>query len=165
MVKTAMGGLVVSTPSDREIVMTRRFDASRELVFAAFTDPKLIQRWLLGPPGWSMPVCELDLRVGGTYHYEWRNDAGDKSFGVHGTFREIVRPVRIVHSENFDEPWYPGDATVTTAFDESQGTTLLTMTILYDSKEIRDGAIESGMTTGVEASFDRLAAIMAEGAS
>ncbi|MBD5657080.1 MAG: SRPBCC domain-containing protein, partial [Candidatus Eremiobacteraeota bacterium] len=102
--------LQVATPSDREIVMTRIFDASRDLVFDAFTTPEWIRRWLLGPPGWSMPICEVDLRVNGPFRYVWRNDADGTTFGVGGVYREIVRPERIVHVEKFDEPWYPGEA-------------------------------------------------------
>ncbi|HEY2473746.1 MAG TPA: SRPBCC domain-containing protein [Candidatus Cybelea sp.] len=101
---------------DREIVMTRVFEAPRALVFAAFTKPELLQRWLLGPEGWSMPICEVDLRVGGTFHYIWRNDAGGQEFGLHGIYRAVVPNERIVDVSNFDQPWYPGDATTVTTF-------------------------------------------------
>jgi len=150
----------VTTPGDREIMMTREFDAPRDLVFNAFTEPELIKRWLLGPEGWSMPVCDVDLRVDGTYHYLWRNDEDGKEFGVHGVFREIARPERIVHVEQFDEPWYPGEAHVTSTFLERDGSTAYTMTIRFESQEARDQALESGMTGGVEASYDRLAGIL-----
>jgi len=150
----------VTTPSDCEIVMTRIFDAPRELVFNAFTEPELIRRWLLGPDGWSMPVCEVDLRVDGTYRYLWRNDADGKEFGVRGVFREIARPERIVHVEKFDEPWYPGEAQVTSSFLERDGSTAYTMTIRFESQAARDEALESGMTGGVQASYDRLAGVL-----
>ena len=152
----------VTTPSDREIAMTRVVDAPRQLVFDAFTKVELIRRWLLGPEGWSMPVCDVDLKVGGTFHYVWRNYADGKEFGLGGVYREIVRPERIVHAENFDEPWYPGDALVTSAFVEQNGSTTITMTILYDSREVRDMAIESGMERGVAASYDRLADFLSQ---
>ncbi len=148
--------LEVTTPTDREIVMTRAFDAPRDRVFDAFTKPELVQRWLLGPDGWSMIVCDVDLRAGGTFHYAWRNDAEDKQFGLNGDYREVARPERIVHAERFDQSWYPGDAEVTTTFEERDGTTIVTLTTLFDSREIRDQAIESGMTDGVAISFDRL---------
>ncbi len=155
----------VSTPTDREIVMTRVFNAPRATVFDAFTKPELIARWLLGPDGWSMPVCEVDLRPGGRYHYLWRNDAGDKEFGVSGVYREIVKPELVVHAERFDDPWYPGEALVTNVFVERDGRTNFTMTIAFESKEARDLAIETGMAHGVEASYDRLAGILAAPAS
>src|SRR5216117_4322563 len=98
--KTA--ALKVTTPSERELVMTREFDASRGMVFDALTKPDLIQRWLLGPPGWTMPVCEIDLRVGGRYRYVWESADGHK-MGTGGTFTEIVRPSRIVATQLFDE--------------------------------------------------------------
>jgi uncharacterized protein YndB with AHSA1/START domain len=152
----AQHALELSTPSDREIAMTRVFDAPRSLVFDALTKPELIARWLLGPEGWAMPVCEVDMRVGGTFHYVWRNDADRKEFGLHGTYREITPPERIVHFENFDQPWYPNDAQVTTTLEERDGQTTLTLTMLFVTREARDEALESGMETGVAASYDRL---------
>jgi uncharacterized protein YndB with AHSA1/START domain len=104
----------VTTPSEREIAMTRVFDAPRKLVFEAFTRPELITRWLLGPPGWTMVVCEIDLRVGGAYRYVWRKDNGTE-MGMGGVFREIVAPERIVQTEKFDNPWYEGEAISTRA--------------------------------------------------
>ena len=152
--------LEVTTPGDREIVMTRVFDAPRQTLFNAFTKPELIKKWLLGPDGWSMPTCDVDLRVGGTFHYVWRNDTNGKEFGINGDYREIARPERIVHAERFDEAMYPGDALITTAFDERSGSTTVTMTQVYDTREVRDMAIESGMEHGVAASYDRLAEIL-----
>src|SRR5882757_3458873 len=95
------GRLEVTTPTDREIVMTRVFSAPRRLVFDALTKPELVRRWLLGPDGWSMPVCEIDLRVGGSLHYVWRHADG-REMGMHGVFREIAQPDRFVHTEIFD---------------------------------------------------------------
>lgn len=152
--------LSVTTPTDREIVMKRTFDAPRQMVFDAYIKPELIKRWLLGPEGWSMPVCDVDFRVSGKFHYIWRNDSDGKEFGLHGVYNEIEAPMRIVHDENFDEPWYPGDAHVTTVFDERNDSTAVTMIILYDSREFRDAAMESGMEKGVAESYDRLAEML-----
>ena len=149
------------TTGDCEIVMRRVFDASRAAVFDALTKPELIRRWLLGPDGWSMPVCEVDLRVDGKFHYVWRNDADGREFGLHGTYRAISPGERIVHAENFDQPWYPDDSTITTTFVEQGGSTMVTMTQRFVSPEARDIALESGMTTGVASSFDRLESVLA----
>jgi uncharacterized protein YndB with AHSA1/START domain len=152
--------LDVTTPDDRTIVMTRRFASARPPIFDAFTKPELIKRWLLGPDGWSMPVCEVDLTVGGSFHYVWRNDSDGRQFGMGGVYREIVRPERVVHVEKFDEPWYPGEAVITTVLAERDGATLLTLTSLFETREARDTALESGMTDGVAASYDRLAEVL-----
>lgn len=152
--------LELTTPNDCTIVMTRVLDAPREMVFDAFTKPELIKRWLLGPDGWSMPVCDVDLRPGGTFRYRWRNDADGTEFGMTGTYREIVRPERIVYAETFDEPGAPPEAEVTTSFVERNGSTTVTTSVQYASREIRDMAIESGMESGVAASYDRLAAML-----
>jgi len=146
--------LKIYADGDREVVMTRVFDAPRDLVFDAMTKPALVQRWLLGPPGWTMPVCEIDLRVGGSFRYVWRKDGTD--MGMSGVYREIVRPERLVHTERFDEPWYPGDAVATSTFVEKDGQTWFTGRVLYASREARDGVLKSGMESGVRASYDRL---------
>lgn len=146
--------LEVTTPSEREIRVTRTFDAPPELVFECHTEPDYLKKWLLGPPGWSLPVCELDLRVGGRYRYLWRNDAGAGEFGVQGEFREIDRPHRIVHTESMDG--VPGEALCTTTFEESGAQTRLTVTMLFESQEARDVALESGMTEGMSMSYDRM---------
>ena len=153
--------LTVTTPSDREIVMTRVFDAPRRLVFDAHTKPELVQRWLLGPPGWSMPVCEIDLRVGGKYRYVWRRDADGTQMGMGGVYREIVAPERIVNTERFDEAWYPGEGLGTLVLTERQGKTTLTNTMRYESRAARDGVLKSGMEKGVATSYDRLAELLA----
>ena len=153
---TNAGALMVTTPSDREILMTRLFDAPRRLVFDAFTKPELVQRWLLGPDGWSMPVCEIDLRVGGGYRYVWRKDQTGEQMTVTGTFREIVPPERLVHTERFEDPWYPGEAVITTVFEEQRGRTTMRQTMLLASRDARDAVLKSGMETGVERSYQRL---------
>jgi uncharacterized protein YndB with AHSA1/START domain len=155
----SFGGLKLTIQGEREIVMTREFDAPRALVFEALTKPELVQRWLLGPPGWTMPVCEIDLRVGGSYRYVWRND-NNQEMGMRGVYREIVPPERIVQTEAFDEPWYPGEAVGTAVLREEGGRTTLTTTILYASREARDGVLKSGMEQGVSASYDRLAEVL-----
>jgi uncharacterized protein YndB with AHSA1/START domain len=157
------GTLKLTTPGDREIVMTRVFDAPRKLVFQAFTKPDLVKRWLLGPDGWSMPVCEIDLRVGGKYRYVWRRDKDGSEMGMGGVYREIVVPERIVATEKFDEAWYPGEAVGTLLLIEEGGKTSVTQTVLYESREVRDAVLKSGMEKGVAASYDRLAELLASG--
>jgi uncharacterized protein YndB with AHSA1/START domain len=151
--------LEVTTPSEREIVMTRVVAAPRDVVYDAFTKPELIRRWLLGPDGWTMPVCDQDLRPGGSLRYEWRSDADGTQFGISGVFREIVPPERIVRTEIMDG--FPGEALITTTFVERAGATVVTMTTLYDSAATRDIALNSGMAEGVEASYGRLERVLA----
>lgn len=151
----------VSTPSDHEIQVTRDFHAPRPLVFDAFTTPELVRRWLLGPPGWTMPVCEIDLRVGGAYRYVWHG-TGDKDMGMGGIFREIVSPELLVATERFDESWYPGDALDTTLFVQEGEITRVTITIRYESKEARDTARRSGMEHGMAAGYDRLEELLSD---
>ena len=146
----------VSTPSDLEIEVERDFNAPRELVFDAFTKPELVRRWLLGPDGWTMPVCEIDLRVGGSYRYVWRKESIGHEMGMCGVFREIGRPEKLVATEKFDESWYPGEALDTTVFQEKGGITKMKLTVLYESKEARDMATRSGMTDGMSTGYDRL---------
>jgi uncharacterized protein YndB with AHSA1/START domain len=164
MPTTHAGSLTVTTPSDREIAMTRSFAAPRRLVFEAHIRPELVQRWLLGPAGWTMPVCEIDPRVGGRYRYEWRRDSDGTRMGTGGVFRELVPPERIVATERFDDPWYEGEALVTTLFTEEVGTTTLTMTMLFQTREVRDTVLKSGMESGVAVSYDRLAELLAASA-
>ena len=108
------GTLKVTTPSDREIVLTRVFDAPRRLVFDALTQPELLKRWF-GPRGWSMAVCEVDLKVGGAFRFVLRGPDGTE-MGMRGVYREIVPPERSVHVESFDD--YPGESLVTTVLVE-----------------------------------------------
>ncbi len=150
----------VTTPSEREIKVTRIFDAPARLVFDCHTKAELVRRWLLGPPGWTMPVCEIDLNIGGTYRYVWRSDGDGAEFGVRGEFREIAAPERLVHSENMDGT--EGEALCTLTFVENGGRTTLSTTMLFTSKEARDQALESGMTDGMAVSYDRLETLMTE---
>jgi uncharacterized protein YndB with AHSA1/START domain len=145
-----------TTPTDREVVARRTFDAPRQLVWDAHTRPEHVRRWLLGPDGWSMPVCEIDLRPGGAWRYVWRNDAAgpESEFFMHGTYREIVPTERIVHTEFFGD--MPEPAVITSTFEEEGGRTTLTVTVLYPSREARDAALATGMTRGWAQSYDRL---------
>ncbi len=145
----------VTTPSEREILIQRDFHAPRQLVFDAFTQPELVRRWLLGPPGWTMPVCEIDLRAGGAYRYVWHKE-GVPDMGMGGVFQEVVAPERIVASEKFDESWYPGEALNTTLFVEDGALTKTSICVRYESQEARDVARRSGMEHGMAAGYNRL---------
>jgi len=149
--------LKLTTPSDREIALTRVFDAPRHLVFEAFCKPELLKRWLLGPPGWEMVICQVATKAGERYRYEWRDAAGTQ-FGVGGVCRELTPPSRFVTAEKMDGQ--PGEYLVTTALSEREGKTTLTLTLLYETREIRDLALKSGMEGGVAASYDRLASLL-----
>jgi uncharacterized protein YndB with AHSA1/START domain len=162
---TTMDKAQVTLPSDREVRVTRSFKAARSLVYKAYTEPALIQRWLLGSPGWSMPVCEMDIRVGGNYRWRWRNDNDGSEFGFTGRFREVVPLSRLVHTQIYD----PGkvsdvppdnEAIVSVTFSEDQGITTVTTLIDFGSKEARDGAVGSGMTDGMEHSYQLLDALL-----
>jgi uncharacterized protein YndB with AHSA1/START domain len=153
------GTLAIAAKGDCEITMTRRFAAPVALVFEAWTNPALLRRWLLGPPGWTMPMCEVDFRVGGAYRYEWRNEQG-QTMGVGGVYREIDPPHRFVATERFDEAWYPGESLITITFAEKDGETEMTTTMRYESTAARDGVLKSPMEGGVKQSYDRLAAIV-----
>lgn len=161
-----VGHLTLTIPTDREIAMTRAFEAPRELVFEAYTKPDLLQLWL-GPPGWTLAVCEVDLKVGGTYRFVWRGSDGTE-MGLRGAYREILPPERLVSTETFDDPWYPGEAVSTLVLTEQGGRTTLTNTLLYESQEIRDGVLQSSMEHGLAATYDRLqelaASILKQGA-
>ena len=151
------GTLKVTTPGDCEIVMTREFDAPRQMVFEAFTKPELLQRWF-GPRGWTLAFCEVDYRVGGGFRFVLRGPDG-REMGMRGVYREIVPPERSVHMESFDD--YPGESQVTSVFSEREGKTTMTATVLYPSKEIRDAVIRSGMEHGAAECYDRLAELLA----
>jgi uncharacterized protein YndB with AHSA1/START domain len=151
------GTLKITTPADREIVMTRVFDAPREMVFDAFSKPELLKRWF-GPRGWSLVVCEIDFKVGGGFRFVLRGPDG-RDMGMRGMYREITAPERSVHMESFDD--YPGESQVTAVFTEHEGKTTLTATVLYPSKGVRDIVIKSGMEHGAAESYDKLAELLA----
>ena len=156
------GTLKVTTPTDREIVLTRVFDAPRSLVFDAMSKPEWLKRWLFGPPGWSMVVCEDDPRVGGAFRWVWRGPDGTE-MAMRGVYREVVPPERIVRTESFEFGCdaQAGEQLGTLILTERGGKTTLTLTVLYPSKEARDATIASGMEHGVAAGYDRLAELLA----
>ena len=157
----------VTMPSDREVQVVRSFRAPRALVYRAYTEPALLQRWLLGPPGWSMPICEMDVRVGGRYRWRWQNDTDNSAFGFAGTFREVEPQARLVHTESYDpgttDYGYPegGEALITITFSEADGFTTVTSLMDFGSKEARDAAVATGMTDGMEQSYQLLDQLLA----
>jgi uncharacterized protein YndB with AHSA1/START domain len=151
---TNPGTLHITTPTEREVVMTRVFDAPRSLVFDALTKPELLVRWY-GPRGWSLVVCEIDLKVGGAFRFVSRRPEG-KEVGQRGVYREIVPPERLVHTESWED-WNPGESLVTVALVELGGKTTFTSTVLFPSQEVRDIVVKSGMNRGAAELYDRLA--------
>ena len=143
-----------TTPSDREVVITRVVDAPRRLVFAAWTDPKHIPNWLGFPEGWTMPVCELDLRPGGAWRYGWRKSDDGSEMTMSGLVREVTPPERLVTTERWGPEWPETVNTLT--LTESGGRTTITLTITYPSKAACDAALETGMKDGMDVSFARL---------
>ena len=138
-------------------MLTRVFDAPRRMIYDAWTKPELLKRWF-GPRGWTLSVCEVDFRVGGGFRFILRGPDG-REMGMRGVYREIKPPERSVHMESFDD--YPGESQVTTVFEEDGGKTTLTATIRYESKEVRDAVIKSGMEHGAAESYDKLAELLA----
>jgi uncharacterized protein YndB with AHSA1/START domain len=152
-----VGVTTFTTPSDREFAMTRVVDAPRRLVFDAWTNPEHLPHWMLGPEGWTMPVCEIDLRPGGAWHFVWRGSDGTE-MAMRGVYREVVPPERLVSTESWGGDWPETLNTLT--LSEADGKTTITVTVLYPSKEARDAALQTGMKDGVSASHDRLAAYL-----
>ena len=153
------GALTVTAKGDREIVMTRTFNAPRRLVWDAYTKPELVKRWLLGPEGWYFIQCDIDFRVGGKYRYVWKNDAKGQTLGLGGEYREIDKPGRIVNTEQFDD--FPGEALTTVELAEHNGVTTLITTVHSPSREARDGMLQTGMEKGVGRSYDLLDDVLA----
>ena len=150
----------VTTPSDLEIRMTRLFDAPRHLVFEAMTRPEHVKRWwgCLGD-GYSVPVCEIDLRVGGRWRFVNRHPKGEAAF--RGEYREVTPPGRVVFTEIFED--FPDvESVVTAELSDEGGKTRLTATVWYPSTEVRDMVMKSGMSTGAGISYDRLEDLVAE---
>ncbi len=148
----ASPAFTLTTPSDREVVMTRVFNAPRHLVFEAWTKPEHLLQWF-GPHSCPIVACELDLKVGGAWRYILRGPDG-KSMGMRGVYQEIQAPERLVSTESFDD--YPGETLNTMTLTEENGKTTLTTRVLYPSKEIRDAVIASGMERGAAETYDRL---------
>jgi uncharacterized protein YndB with AHSA1/START domain len=157
--------LQITKSGDRDLVITRAFAAPRQLVYDAHTKPALVRQWLLGPPGWMMPVCDMDVRVGGTYRWVWRKEADGSEMGMGGVYREVKAPERLVTTERFDEAWYPGESLNTLVLVEQGGRTTLTQTMRYESPAAREAVIKSGMEKGVVASYDRLDDVIASTAT
>lgn len=150
----------VTIPSDTEVRVSRAFNAPANLVWRAYTEPALMQRWMLGPPGWTMPVCEMDVRPGGKFRWRWKSIAEGQEFGFYGEFRELTPHQKIVHTEYFD----PGDlkedmgdgSLIIVTFAEANGVTTMTTLMQFKSKEARDAAMSTGMTDGMEMSYQKL---------
>jgi len=160
----------VSLPNDTEVRVTRDFHAPRRLVWQAHVDPSLFQRWIGGYPGWSLPVCEMDVRPGGAYRWRWRHDEDNKEFGFFGDYREVDPPGVLVSAEYFDPGSFGGEMPTSptinhTTFTEHDGITTVVVVITYSSKEARDAAISTGMTDGMETSYARLDTLLAESVS
>ena len=154
IVKT-VGGLSASLPSDTQIRMTRDFKAPRQMVWDAHTQPALLRLWLTGPRDWTMPVCEVDLRVGGKYRYEWHNTAG-LAMALSGTYREIDAPHRLADTQVFDDDWTQGPADTVLVFTETDDGTALELVITYVSQKARDFALSIPMMEGMEAGYARI---------
>ncbi|HEY6805703.1 MAG TPA: SRPBCC family protein [Pyrinomonadaceae bacterium] len=151
------GNLKITTPTDREIIINREFNEPCNLVWDAMSKPELIKQWLYGPPGWTMTLCEDNLQVGGTFRWGWAGPDGVE-MAMHGVYQEVTPPQRMVRTEIFDFGCdaQAGEQLATIELTEANDQTILTLTVLYPSKEARDGAVASGMDKGVEAGYDRL---------
>jgi uncharacterized protein YndB with AHSA1/START domain len=156
MARTSSGTATVSLPTDEQILITREFDAPRELVFKAYTTPELVRRWWHANRG-EVTVVEIDLRVGGRWRYAMTTPDGQE-VGFHGEYREILPNERIVSTEVYEMPGVPDpERTLNTAtFTEADGRTTLTILVEAPSKEVRDAIIESGMEEGLQDALDLL---------
>ena len=156
----------VTMHGERDVEVTRSFQAPRALVWRAYTEPALVQRWMLGPPGWTMPVCEMDVREGGKYRWRWRSDEDQTEFGFYGEFREVNVGVRMVHTETYDPGstgmGEGGESLVTVSFSDAGGVTTVSTLMQFGSKEARDAAVASGMTDGMEQSYQLLDGVLSE---
>ena len=151
--------LEISTPSNREVTLTRTFNAPRVLVFQALTKPELLKRWY-GPGGWSLIVCEIDLKVGGAWHFVVSRPDG-KKIGQLGVYQEIDQPTRIVNTENWED-WDAGECLVTTVLTEVGGKTTFQSTILFPSQEVRDIVVKAGLEHGAAESYTKLAELLVQ---
>lgn len=150
-----MAKLTLTTEGDRVLVGTRRFAASPEQVYRAHTEADLIQRWMLGPEGWTMPVCRCDARPGGTMRYEWSNGEG-ASFHITGEFATLEPFYRIVHVERMHMPDPTPENHIETLFEKDGEGTLMTVRMTLPDPETRAAMLETGMEQGMEASYARL---------
>lgn len=154
-------------PSDTEVLVERSFDAQARIVWRAYVEPELMRRWCGSTPGWSMPVCEMDMRIGGQYQWCWRNDENGMEFGFNGDVLEVVQHERIVHTQIFD----PGNmgiamggkpSVITVTFNEIDGITTVATNIKYASQADRDQALSTGMTDGMEMNYKKLDEVLTE---
>jgi uncharacterized protein YndB with AHSA1/START domain len=148
-----VGATTFGTPSERELSATYVVDAPRGRVFEAWTRPQHVPKWMLGPDGWSMPVCEIDLRPGGQWHYVWRQADGTE-MEMRGVYREVAPPERLVSTESWGGDW--PETLNTLVLSEAHGATTMTLTVRYPSEKARDTAVGTGMKAGMAQSFDRL---------
>jgi uncharacterized protein YndB with AHSA1/START domain len=158
-----MTRLQVTTPNDVDIVMSRDFNAPRALVFDGWTNCEHLKRWW-GPSTWSLPGCEIDLRVGGKWSYLMRGEQGEE-MGIYGEYLEIESPARLVSTENFEgEMFEPmgGGSVNTMVLEERGGKTTMTITSRYKSREARDSVLQFPMEEGAEESLQRLDALLEE---
>jgi uncharacterized protein YndB with AHSA1/START domain len=150
--------VVVTTPTDREIVLTRTFAAPGPLVFDAYTRPELLTRWY-GAGGWNLVGCDLELRVGGQYRFESVGPGGEVMVQA-GSVQEVRAPVRLVLTERFEDQSYPGDTLIIHEFTEHSGQTTVTTTLRYATPEGRDTVLRYPMARGVGEAGDRLDALL-----
>ncbi|MBC7790858.1 MAG: SRPBCC family protein [Anaerolineae bacterium] len=148
-----VGATVFTTPSDREIAATRVVDASRSMVWDMWTKPEHVPHWMTGPQGWTMPVCDIDLRPGGEWRFVWRQADGSE-MEMRGVYREIMPPERLVNTESWGGEW--PETLNTLLLTEKNGKTTMNSTVLYPSREARDAALGTGMKEGWSMSYDRL---------
>ena len=153
------GTLQLSTPSDLEIRMKRMFAVSRNRVFFAFTKPELLKRWFIGKPGGTLAVCQVAVKAGDSFRYVWRDPDGNE-MGMSGVCLEIKRPERLVATEQWDQQWYPGQATGTITFTEEGGITTLTQTIRYESQAARDLVLQTQIEHAVALGYERLSELL-----
>ena len=154
-----MSKLTLTTEGDTHVVVKRRFAASPEQVYRAHTEAALIRQWMLGPEGWTMPVCINDPRPGGAFRYEWSNGKGG-GFHITGEFLELVPFSRIVHVERMHMPDPTPDNHIVTTFADDGAGTLMTMRMTLPSAEVRAAMLATGIERGMEASYKRLESTM-----
>ena len=152
------GSLTITTPTDRDVVMTRVFSAPRGHVWAALTRPNLLTQWY-GPAGWSLVICEIDLRVGGAWHFVVQRPDG-KRIGQRGVYQEIDPPARLVTTETWDD-WAAGETLVTTVLVEKNDRTTFTSTVHFPSREVRDQVLKSGLEKAAGQGTARLEEVLA----
>jgi uncharacterized protein YndB with AHSA1/START domain len=154
-----MSRMTLETEGDKHVVVTRRFAASPEAVYRAHTEPRLIQKWLLGPDGWTMPVCVNEARPGGKFRYEWTDGKG-RGFHLTGEYLELVPFSRIIHVERMHLPEPTPDNRVETRFEQDATGTLMTMRMALPDVAARAVMLATGMEHGMEASYVRLEAMI-----